>query len=68
MILHPITNFTVWYVTANDAVAIAFTASETFRTGGEITVVGGVTTAAGGTFTGNAVFTISKGGKSISPS
>ena len=51
-----------------DAVEIAFTATETFPTGGQITVLSGVTTAAGGTLTGNAVFSISKGGKSTSPS
>ncbi len=66
-ILHPITNFTVSYVPASDAVEIAFTATETFPTGGQITVLSGVTTAAGGTLTGNAVFTISKGGKSVGP-
>ena len=67
-ILHPITNFTVSYVPATDAIEIAFTATETFATGGQITVLSGVTTATGGTLTRNAVFTISKGGKSVGPS
>jgi len=40
-------------------------AAETFPTGGQLTVLGGLTTAAGGTLTGPAVFTISKSGKSI---
>ena len=67
-ILHPITNFTVSYLAASDAVEITLGAKETFPTGGQITVLGGLTTAAGGTLTGPAVFTISKGGKSIGPS
>ena len=67
-ILQPITNFTVSYLAASDAVEITLGANETFPTGGQLTVLGGVTTAAGGTLTGNAVFTISKGGKSIEPS
>jgi hypothetical protein len=65
--LRPITNFVVVYVAATDAVEIRFGATETFPTGGELTVLGGLTTASGGTLTGNAVFAISKGGKSISP-
>ena len=64
-ILHPITKFTVSYVAASDAVEVKLGATETFPTGGQLTVLGGLTTAAGGTLTGPAVFTISKGGKSI---
>ena len=64
-ILHPITKFTVSYVAASDAVEIKLGATETFPTGGRLTVLGGETTAAGGTLSGPAVFTISKGGKSI---
>ena len=67
-ILHPITNFTAKYVAASSSVQITFGAKETFPTGGQLTVLGGMTTAAGGTLTGNAVYTISKGGKNISPS
>jgi hypothetical protein len=37
-------------------------------TGGRITVLGGLTTASGGTLSGPAVFTISNGGKSIETS
>ena len=66
-ILHPIANFTVSYVATSDSVNISFPVSETFPTGGEITVSSGLTTAAGGTLTGPAVFTIAKGGKSIAP-
>ncbi len=64
-ILHPIKKFTVSYVAASDAVEIKLGATETFPTGGQITVLGGVTTASGGTLSGPAVFTISKGGKHI---
>ncbi len=67
-ILRPITNFTVSYLAASDEVEITLGATETFPTGGQLTVLGGATTAAGGTLTGNAVFTISKGGKSIGSS
>jgi hypothetical protein len=67
IIAHPITNFTVSYVTAADAVEISLGAAETFPTGGQITVLSGLTTVSGGTLTGNAVFAISKGGKSIVP-
>ncbi len=67
-ILHPITNFTVSYVPARGGSRDRVSATETFPTGGQLTVLSGITTASGGTLTGNAVFTISKGGKSISPS
>ncbi len=66
--LHPIKNFTVSYVAASDAIEIKLGGKQTFPTGGQITVVSGLTTAAGGTLSGPAVFTISKGGKSIKPS
>ena len=67
-ILHPIKKFTVSYVAANNAIEIKLGAMQTFPTGGELTVLGGLTTASGGTLTGPAVFTISKGGKSLRPS
>ena len=40
-ILRPITNFTVSFTAASDAVMIAFTRKEKFPTGGQITVLGG---------------------------
>jgi hypothetical protein len=43
-------------------------AMQTFPTGGQITVLGGLLTESGGTLSVPAVFTISKGGKSIKPS
>jgi hypothetical protein len=67
-ILHPITSFTVSYAAAGDAVTIAFTGKETFRTGGQITVLGGVTAASGGPLEGPTVFAIAPGGKQIEPS
>ena len=67
-ILHPIKKFTVSYVAASNAIEIKLGATETFPTGGQLTVLGGLTTASGGTLSGPAVFTISKGGKSIGPS
>ncbi len=66
-ILQPITNFRVSYLVTSDAVEITLGANEKFPTGGQLTVLGGETTATGGTLTGNAVFSISKGGKSIRP-
>ena len=47
-ILHPITSFAVTYVAASDSVDIVLRAKETFPTGGQLTVLSGVTTAAGG--------------------
>ena len=67
-VLQPITTSTVAYLAASDAVEITFGANETFSTGGQITVLGGLTTAAGGTLTGSAVFTIAKGGQRVRPS
>jgi hypothetical protein len=66
--LQPITKFTVSYLAASNAVEITLGSAETFPSGGELTVLGGVITASGGTLSGPAVFTISKGGKSIEPS
>jgi hypothetical protein len=67
-ILHAFTNFTVKYDALSDTVDITLGGKQTFPTGGEITILGGMTTGAGGTLTGNAVYSISKGGKSVSPS
>jgi streptogramin lyase len=63
-----VTNFVVKYLAATDSVEIAFEADETFPTGGELTVLSGLVTATEATLTGPAVFTIAKGGKSLSPS
>ena len=62
-ILHPITKFTVSYSAAHNAVTIALGSPEAFPKGGQVTVLGSVTGSAGS----GTVFTISKGGKSITP-
>ena len=67
MVLEPISNFTVSYLAASDAVEISLGSHETFPSGGQITVLGNLTTVSGGTLTGNAVYTISKGGKGLAP-
>jgi hypothetical protein len=64
-ILHPIKKFTVSYLPASNSVEIKLGAMKTFPTGGQITVQGGLTTAAGGTLAGPAELTISKGDKRI---
>ena len=66
-ILKPITNFTVSYVAATDAVDITFSSAETFPTGGQITVLSGVTSATGGALAGTTKFTIAPKGTRISP-
>jgi hypothetical protein len=68
-ILHPITSFSVAYSAANDSVTLTFAGKQTFRTGGQITVVGGppsgVTGISGAALAGSKVFTISPRGQSI---
>jgi hypothetical protein len=66
-ILHPIANFSVTYAAASDAVTITFQGKETFPTGGQITVLGVVTTESGGPPGENLVFTIARGGGSVEP-
>ncbi len=61
-ILHSIANVAVSYLAASDAVQLTLGSKQTFPTGGQITVLPGLTTASGGTLTGPAVFTIAKGG------
>ena len=55
-----ITKFTVSYVASNDAAQIAFRANETFPTGGQLTVLGGMSTSSGSTLSGSALFAIDK--------
>ena len=70
-ILHPITSFSVAYSAATDSVTLTFTGKQTIRTGGQITVVGGppagVTGTSGTGLAGDNVFSVSAGGKKISP-
>ncbi len=65
-ILHPITSFSIAYSAASDSVALTFTVKQTFRTGGQIKVVGGPSFGVtGATLSGNVVFTISPEGRRI---
>jgi parallel beta-helix repeat protein len=64
----PITNFTVSYNAGSDAVTINLVTTQTFTSGGQITILSGVTSASGGALRGTSVFTIGKGGRSIAPS
>jgi hypothetical protein len=68
-IVHPITGFSVAYSVANDSVTLTFAGKQTFRTGGQLTVVGGppagVIGVSGAALTGSTVFTISRGGRTI---
>ncbi len=66
-ILRPITGFTVSLSTAGDAVTIALAKPLAFTTGGQITVLPGVTGASGGPLEGNTVFAISRRGASVEP-
>ena len=64
--LHPITSLSASY--SNDVVTIKFAGKQKFKTGGQITVLSGVTGPSGAALQGTTVFTISKGGKGITPS
>ena len=65
-ILQPVTRFNVSY--SNDAVTIVLARRETFNTGGQITILNNLAGASGAALAGTTVFTISKGGKGITPS
>jgi hypothetical protein len=69
--LQPITNFTVTYNDASESVSLLFTSPPSFKTGGQLTVLGGpaqgVMGLSGSFVSGNRVFTISAGGKKIAP-
>ena len=68
-VLHPITKFSVSYNSSNNSITLKLVPSQTFKTGGQITVLSGastgVTGASGASLTSNQVFTISAGGKTI---
>jgi hypothetical protein len=66
-ILSPIKGFTVTYLAANDAVELAFSGTQTFPTGGQITVRQGVSGDLGGQLSGTTVFNIPPKGSSITP-
>jgi hypothetical protein len=65
-VLQPITNFTVTYSAASHSVTIHL-AGQSFPSGGKLTVRSGITAASGSILSGNTVFTISAGGKTILP-
>jgi len=68
-VLNPI-GFTVSYDAASESVSVMLAGKQTFRAGGQITVLGGsssgVSGVSGGFLSGNQVLTISPGGKNIS--
>jgi uncharacterized repeat protein (TIGR01451 family) len=70
-ILHPFTKFTVSYIPASDSVDLTLIGTQTFPTGGQLTVAnrppGGVTGASGAPLAGTNVFAISKKGTTIRP-
>ena len=69
--LHPITKFTVSYIPANDSVDLTLIGTQSFPTGGRLTIVntppGGVTGLSGALLAGTTVFAISKKGTTITP-
>ncbi len=68
--VQPLNDFSVSYSDTSDSVSLLFTAQPTFKTGGQITVLGGpisgVTSLTGAFLTGNRVLKISAGGNNIS--
>jgi hypothetical protein len=66
-ILQPITNFSVTYSPAADSATLNLAGTPTFPSGGQLTVLPGVTGSTGGVLSGTSVFAIAPGGKSIAP-
>ena len=66
--LHPIPGFQVSYTAVSDSVTITLTGKPTFPTGGQITVLPGVTGISGLELGGHTVFTIAAKGRSVTPS
>ncbi len=68
-ILHPITSFSVAYSAANDSATLTFAGKQTFKKGGQISLLGGsesgITGASGAELAGTKVFAISPRGQSI---
>ena len=68
-ILHPIAGFIVSYITATDTVDVNLIGTQTFPTGGGLTIVStpsrGVTSTSGLPISGKTTFAISKNGKTI---
>jgi hypothetical protein len=55
----------VTYTPASDSVTLELVGAQSFRTGGQITVLPGVTSDSGSVLIGTTVFTITPGGKSL---
>ena len=66
-ILHPIQDFTVSYTPGSDSVTLELAGTPSFRSGGRITVLPGVTGDSGESLLGATSFTIAPGGKSLRP-
>ena len=70
-ILHPITKFTVSYIPSTDSVDLTLIGTQTFPTGGQLTIInrpsGGVAGASGALLAGSTMFAISKKGSEIRP-
>jgi hypothetical protein len=67
-VLHPIKSFSVTYTPASDSVTLKLAGTESFKLGGQITVLPGVTSNSGAVLSGTTVFTITLGGTQIEPS
>ena len=67
-VVHPIKNFTVTYTPASDSVTLELAGTQSFPTGGRLTVLPGVTRDSGSVLIGTTEFTITPGGKTIEPS
>jgi hypothetical protein len=66
-VLHPIKKFTVSYLPSNNSVTLKLAGTQTFPTGGQITVLPGVIGDSDGVLSGTTKFTITSGGKKIEP-
>jgi Bacterial Ig-like domain (group 3) len=67
-VVRPIKNFRVTYAPASDSVTLELAGTPSFRAGGRLTVLPGVTSASGDDLIGTTEFTITPGGKTIEPS
>ena len=67
-ILHPTSGFSVSYNAATGAVMLTLAGKPTFPTGGQITVLAGVTGISGAELAGSTMFAIAPKGRTIAPS
>jgi hypothetical protein len=70
-VLHPITSFSAAYDAASESVTLTLAGQEAFALGGQIALVsgrnGGITSALGTALGGATVFTIGRGGRTLTP-